>query len=189
MDNSNSSFIHKAILEEIAGTLERCSASDIESLCQSILKAKRLFVGGAGRSGLIMKCFAMRLMQLGLKVFVVGETITPSLNNKDMLIIGSGSGETNSMVCITEKAKRIGAKIALVTIFPHSSLGKLADINIQISASSIKSSEVSPVVSIQPLGNLFETSLLILSDGVVMRLIEILQIDQSMMFTRHANLE
>ena len=38
----------------------------------------RVFVGGAGRSGLMLRAFAMRLMQTGREVCVIGETVTPS---------------------------------------------------------------------------------------------------------------
>lgn len=189
MTTSNPARIHQIILKELSDTLEKSSGDEIENLCRAIASAKRLFICGAGRTGLIMKCFAMRLMQIGLQVWVVGETTTPSINEYDLLIIGSGSGETESILSIVEKARTMGIKTAVFTIFPDSSIGKGADILVQIFAPSLKSKMVSSAISRQPLGNLFESSLLLVTDGIVMQLMTMLQIDQSMMFSRHANLE
>ena len=36
----------------------------------------------------------MRMMHVGLDAYVVGETVTPSLEADDIFIVGSGSGET-----------------------------------------------------------------------------------------------
>jgi len=52
------------------------SDEDVEAFIRELLNAKRIYVMGAGRSGLVAKAFAMRLMHLGLQAFVVGETIT-----------------------------------------------------------------------------------------------------------------
>jgi len=91
------------------------SDEDVENFIEKLLKAKRIYVMGAGRSGLVAKAFAMRLMHLGLEAFVVGETITPALNAGDIIIIFSGSGRTRTGADIAETAKEIGAKICLIT--------------------------------------------------------------------------
>ena len=59
----------------------------------------------------------MRLMHMGKQVYVVGEIVTPSIQQGDLLLIVSGSGETESLVAMAKKAKRLGATIATVTIF------------------------------------------------------------------------
>ena len=70
--------------------------------------------------GLAAKAFAMRLMHLGLPVFVAGETTRASeIARGDLLIIGSGCGHTVSLVGMAEKAKVLGASVALVTTFPR----------------------------------------------------------------------
>ena len=60
---------------------------------------------GAGRSGLVAKAFAMRLMHLGFTAYVVGETITPAMRPKDLLVIFSGSGRTKTIADIAETAR------------------------------------------------------------------------------------
>ena len=63
-------------IRAIAGTI---SDDDVENFIRELLSAKRIYVIGAGRSGLVAKAFAMRLMHLGLHAYVVGETITPAM--------------------------------------------------------------------------------------------------------------
>ena len=72
--------------------------------------SSRIFVAGAGRSGLCMRAFGMRLMHLGKTVYVVGETTTPSIAATDLLILGSGSGRTASLLAMAEQAQRRGAQ-------------------------------------------------------------------------------
>ena len=66
---------------------------EVVELCQ---KANRIFIAGAGRSGFCARGFANRMMHLGFTVYFVGETTTPSIQEGDLLIVGSGSGTTAS---------------------------------------------------------------------------------------------
>jgi 6-phospho-3-hexuloisomerase len=153
------------------------------------MSAKKIFVCGAGRSGLAAKAFAMRLMHFGLDAHVIGETTTPDYGPGDLLVVCSGSGETGSLLSIADKAKRIGGKIALVTIVPGSTIGRAADCCVQIPAPSPKASAGAVVASIQPMGSLFEQALLLFLDSAVLRLMELQKKDSVNMFKRHANLE
>jgi 6-phospho-3-hexuloisomerase len=179
-----------AVIAELDRTLSAISAQEAECLAKLILGAKRVFVAGAGRSGLAVKAFAMRLMHMGLNAYVVGETVTPGLRADDLLLIGSGSGATASLVAMAEKAKALRANIAVVTIFPDSQIGQLADTAVRISAPTPKADGgKGQFTSVQPIGSLFEQTLLIFLDIIVMRLMEKKAIDANMMFERHANLE
>ena len=104
-------------------------------------------------------------------------------------VIGSGSGETASLVAIAEKAKAIGVRIALVTIVPNSRIGRLADALVRIQAPTPKAQRRGRTASIQPMGTLFEQTMLILLDSVILRLTERMGVDADAMFARHANLE
>ena len=64
-----------SILLELARTLHSIDEQQIDKLAVQILEAGAVFVAGAGRSGLMMRAFAMRLMHLGLRAYVVGETV------------------------------------------------------------------------------------------------------------------
>jgi 6-phospho-3-hexuloisomerase len=177
------------ILEELKSTLSQVSETDTKSLVRTILSSKRIFIAGAGRSGFMVKSFAMRLMHLGFDSYVVGETVTPNIQSGDCLLIGSGSGETGSLAFMAQKAKKIGAAVCLVTIFPESSIGRLSDVCVKIPAPTPKVEAQTQYRSIQPMGSLFEQSLLLFLDTVIVMLMEKRNMNSDEMFTRHANLE
>lgn len=176
------------ILKELYRTLESISEKEIKKFISSILEAKKIFVAGVGRSGFMAKAFAMRMMHLDLDSYVVGETITPNLGQDDIVIISTGSGETESLIPIAQKAKTFGATVIAVTICSKSTIGKLADIVIHIPA-QIKSEENAEPKSTQPMGSLFEQALLILYDGIILEIIEEKGFNSKLMYNKHANLE
>lgn len=181
--------VSAAMIEELSRTMARVSADETAALAAGILRAKRIFLAGAGRSGLIARSFAMRLVHLGLQAFVVGDATTPAIEKDDLLLIASGSGETGSLVGQAKKAAAIGAAVGLVTIFPDSAIGKLASYTVVIPAPTPKSTQKQDAVSIQPMGSLFEQSLLLTLDGVVLLLMAETGVSAEAMFARHANLE
>jgi 6-phospho-3-hexuloisomerase len=172
---------------------------EVETFLSEILHARRIFVMGAGRSGLVAKAFAMRLMHLGLKAYVVGETITPSLNRDDVMVIFSGSGKTKTIADIAETAHGIGAHICLITSNSDSRIGKLASCNVIIQSfrDEVKDDESEFEIrqmlgenkSFAPLGTLFETASMVFADAVISRLMEITKVDESALKNRHANIE
>jgi 6-phospho-3-hexuloisomerase len=175
--------------EELLNTLTRVSDDHIEVLVENILHCEKIFISGAGRSGLMAKAFCMRLMHIGFDAFVVGETVTPNIGDKDLLIIASGSGGTASLVSMAQKKASIGFNLSLLSIFPDSPIGKIADCVVQIPAPSPKVSSKTAPPSIQPMGSLFEQSLLLVLDIIIMRLMERLELNTHTMYSRHANLE
>ena len=108
---------------------------EIDAMVEAIAAAKRIYVAGWGRAGNVIKLMSMNCSQLGLKTFVVGDNSTPSIHEGDLLIIGSGSGETDTMKILAAQAKEHGATLALVSGHPESTMGKLADLNIKVPAS------------------------------------------------------
>ena len=177
------------ILDELGETAGHVCNDSAEKLTDVIIDAQTVFVAGAGRSGLAMKSFAMRLMHLGFDTYVVGETITPSITDKDVLLIGSGSGSTSSLVTNANKADTIGATICLITIDENSPIGKLAEVVITIPAPSPKVNKDLGFRSVQPMGSLFEQSLLLTLDAIILLLMGKTGKTPESMFTRHANLE
>ncbi|MCL7748304.1 6-phospho-3-hexuloisomerase [Halalkalibacter alkaliphilus] len=176
------------IIKELQRTANLINEVKVEMLVERILEANKIFVAGAGRSGFMAKSFAMRMMHVGLDPYVVGETVTPNLEEGDLFIVSSGSGETKSLVSMTERAKSLGATVAAVTISPNSTIGSLADITIQIPAQA-KSGEKAGNETIQPMGSLFEQSLLLLYDAIILRFMEKNSLNSNTMFGRHVNLE
>ena len=178
-----------SVIEELRRTLTAVSYEQQEQLAAEIQKANRVFVAGAGRSGMMARCFAMRLMHMGITAYMIGEVVTPSIAAGDLLVIASGSGETASLVSMAKKAKSLGASVATVTIYPQATIGTLSNAVVAIHAPTSKSAIDTGVQSVQPMGSLFEQSLLICLDYVILILMEKRQITGEEMFARHANLE
>jgi 6-phospho-3-hexuloisomerase len=177
------------ILAELRDVLSATDPQAEDTFIRQLLAAKRIFVCGLGRSGLMMRAFAMRLMHLGLTSFVVGETTTPSIQEGDLLAVGSGSGETSTPLGMARLAKKAGATVVAVTGHDDSSLAQLADVVVLIPSRSVKVAEMASHPSCQPLGTLAEQSLLIYLDSVVARLWSILGETSEELSRRHANLE
>lgn len=176
--------------QELAETLSRVDSVQVGALVDEIAKAKNVFVAGAGRSLLMLRGSAMRMMHLGISAHVVGDVTTPALQPGDLLVIGSGSGETGGTVNIAGKAKKFGGRRAVVTIFPESTLGKMADVAVRLPSYTNKlpaGPDNQP--STMHCGNVFEESLLILCDAVVETLAGKVGIKTDQSFSRHANLE
>ena len=177
------------IIAELAIYAEKVSQLELETFCGHICAASRVFVAGAGRSGYAARAFSNRLMHLGFSVFFVGDPTTPAIKSDDLIIICSGSGMTGSLVNMAERASRIGAKIATVTIHPDARIGSLASSIITVPGSTPKSDLENSAASFQPMGNLFEQLAWLIFDTVVGMLMHKLGISADEMFSRHANLE
>lgn len=189
----------RLMARRILGIAESLSDEEVEQFVEEILKAGRIYVMGAGRSGLVAKAFAMRLMHLGFSSFVVGETITPAMTEHDLMVVFSGSGKTKTVADIAETAKEIGARLALITSNRDSRIGRIADIIVIIEhqRDEVKDDgaefEIRQMMgehkSFAPLGTLFETAGMIFADAVISRLMEITQTDEKELKNRHANIE
>ncbi|MEN6443542.1 MAG: 6-phospho-3-hexuloisomerase [Methanoregula sp.] len=173
--------------------------TDIEKFITELLNAQRIYVMGAGRSGLVAKAFAMRLMHLGLQAYVVGETITPALSPGDVIVVFSGSGKTKTVADIAETGKDLGAHICLITANADSRIGKIANsiVIIEHQRDDVEDDaaefEIRQMMgehkSFAPLGTLFETASMVFGDAVISRLMEITKTDESALKNRHANIE
>ncbi|MEM1760338.1 MAG: 6-phospho-3-hexuloisomerase, partial [Desulfurococcaceae archaeon] len=152
----------------------------IELLINTYHKKARVLVTGAGRSGLVGKAFAMRLLHLGFPVYVLGETIVPSITKGDVVIAISGSGRTKLVVAAAEAAKTVGAIVVALTSYYDSPLGKISDLIVRIPGRTKIAEEedffarqiIGIHESLAPLGTLFEDAAMIFLDGIVAELME-----------------
>jgi 6-phospho-3-hexuloisomerase len=172
------------ILEKITGILEATEESYDEKLTAMLDEAARIFIAGAGRSKLVGNFFAMRLVHGGYNVNVVGEIVTPSIQKGDLLIVISGSGETEQLVAFTKSAKKIGAKIMLISAQSKSTIGDMADGVFQIGRSDLYGKVVG-----MPMGTVFELSTLLFLESTISHIIHEKGIPEEIMRSRHANLE
>ncbi|WP_316436167.1 6-phospho-3-hexuloisomerase [Leptolyngbya sp. NK1-12] len=175
------------ILDENRRVLNETVYAALEHLAQAITEANRIFVFGGGRSGLVMRMAAMRIMHLGCQVYVVGETITPAIEQGDLLITCSGSGNTGSVCAMAVTAKTIGAQLAVITANKTSPLAALADLTVELAA--VTKHEREAARSQQFAGSLFEQSTLLLLDALFHVLSRTLNKSTQSLWAMHTNLE
>ncbi|MDR0684772.1 MAG: SIS domain-containing protein [Spirochaetaceae bacterium] len=154
-----------AIQAEIQDVLSQVREDEMNAALELIKKTAWIFVDGEGRSGLMAKGFAMRLMHLGYTVFAVGETITPALRKDDVFVGVSGSGSSVTVVNNAQKAKKTGCKVLAVTGKRDSRLASIADQTLCIPG-TVRGDSGSARNSIQLLSSLFDQSLHISLDAL-----------------------
>lgn len=172
------------ILDELNILANQIDLADMDSLINLINQAKHIFLSGAGRSKLVAQSFANRLLHLGFSVSVVGEISSPRSQKGDLLIICSGSGETNSLVSLAKEAVDKEIKIALVTESSQSTIGDLSDTRIRIGNKSTTYSHFE-----QPMGTTFEQFAFLYFDNIVLNLCKLNNESFASMKSRHADLE
>lgn len=176
------------ILTEISSVINKMNEEQLDVAVKNIIGAKRIFVIGEGRSGLMAKAFAMRLMHLGCKSFVIGETITPSIARGDTLVAISGSGNTHHVVWTAKKAREQGVFVQTVSTNLESELAKTSDAFIHIPAATKFRCEGEPE-SVQPLGSLFDQSAHIVFDAICLKYVQIQKVEAAATLKAHSNLE
>jgi len=185
----------KATAEKILGGIKRSISSlemrQVEKMIDMIanLGDRKIFVVGAGRSGLIGKAFAMRLMHLGFNAYVVGETITPALGRDDVLLAISSSGATTFVVEAAKASKRDGGKVIAVTSHADSPIGNVSDHMVVLRGKTKLAEEAELREHLAPLGTLFESSCLVFFDSIVVELMRRLNKTEEDMRRRHSTIE
>lgn len=181
--------ILQTICQEIETVISRIKEEEALALAEELKKAKRIFVYGEGRSGLIGKAFAMRLMHGGFRVYVVGETITPGIGKDDLLVAISGSGSTSMIYHFAFKAKEQGAKVFLVTTNRESKIAAISN-NVLVIPAATKYRRAGEPATIQPLGNQFDQSVHLVLDGIIIHSLQENNNDlHEEMRKHHTNLE
>lgn len=176
----------ETIMQEIEQVMTLVDEEQLEQVLPFFQKDKRIFIIGAGRSGFQAKGFAMRLMHMGYTDFVLGETITPSIQQGDIWVAISGSGTTKNILADTEAAKKIGLSIIVLTSDPDSPLAKLADHVIVVPGATKTGAGIQ---SAQLLSSLFDQTVHITLDALIMKLAERDQTSNEAALHSHANIE
>jgi 6-phospho-3-hexuloisomerase len=192
---------YNELLNGIRKAMEELDPIQVEEFLESLLTArtqeKKVLVVGAGRSGLVGRAFAMRLMHLGFNVHVLGETINPYIGAGDVVVVVSGSGSTTLPVTVTNMAKELGAKVLAVTSQPESPIGLTADVRVEIPGRERIVTETEyhsrqlrgEHASLAPMGTMFEDTCMIFLDSVIVELMTSLGLTEETMKRRHATIE
>lgn len=174
----------KLILDRLNTILSETDSSNAAKLIQLVDGAGRIFIGGAGRSGLVSRFFAMRLVHSGYQVSMVGEIVTPSIQAGDLFVVISGSGGTETLMPLLKKAKSVGAKIAVISMKAKSAMAELADLNVQMG-----NDNSFPLTKGMPMGAQFELATLVFLEAVIADIIDAKGLTEEAMRAIHANLE
>ncbi len=183
---SNSNF--RLIVDEIETALSRIDTSDVSDLVSRIAEAEKVFLVGVGRVMFVLQAFCKRLNHLGVRAWCVGGTNEPAITVRDLLIVGSGSGESVIPVAIARKASECGVAIAYVGSNATSTLRNMANLFVRIPVRT-KLALPDEAPSRQPMTTLFEQALSLLFDAIVLMVIERNRIDIDALWAYHANLE
>ena len=168
----------QAALVPLAKVLAEVRPAEVDAFEKVLLGARRIFVTGLGRTGLMARGFAMRLMHLGRRVYHVGDVITPAIRRGDVLVICSRTGRSPVLVYYIDIARKAGARVAVVTGVKGSPVGRRADAVLvlpsEAKGASKRRARGSKSAPVLPLGSLFEQALLLVLDAVVSRLMDTL---------------
>jgi 6-phospho-3-hexuloisomerase len=176
------------VLDEVARALGAVDEAEVDAAVEAIRGARRVFVIGVGRVLLALEAFAKRLNHLGIPAVPVGAIDEPPITEQDLLIAGSGSGESIVPVAIVRKAKSLGARVLSIGSNREGTIAGMADVFLRIPCRT-KLARPDEIPSAQPMTSLFEQSLLILCDCLCLLIMERGGIDPSASARGHANLE
>lgn len=178
---------HEA-LGELQRVLEGVKQRELAAFARELLHAKRIFVTGLGRTGLMARGFAMRLMHLGRQVYHVGDVITPSIARGDLLVIATRTGRSKVLGYYIAIARKARARVAVVTADAKSPAARGADAVLAIDDRRAPKARRRTVRRL-PLGSLFEQALLVVSDQVILDLMDALHLGESDLAGQHTTFE
>ncbi len=190
---------YEEIMQSVHDSMGQVNPREVTRFLDLLVKERkqRILILGVGRSGLIGRAFAMRLMHLGFNVYVMGETITPAIGKGDLVIAISGSGTTKLAVTGAEISKDVGARVVAITSFPESDLGKLADYVVQVRGRTKIAKErdyfTRQITGVHeplaPLGTIFEIACTVFLDSLIPELMLRLGKTEKQLRSHHATIE
>ena len=178
----------EAAVRDLERVLRRVKAKQLKAMEDAILGSGRVFVTGLGRTGLMARGFAMRLMHLGRQVYHVGDVITPSIQAGDLLIICSRTGSSKVLAHYVRIARSVKARVAVVTARSDSVAAEKAHVVLAIDDTLPRRGN-GVTRPPPPLGSLFEQALLIVLDQIVLDLMQVLDLTEEDMARIHTGFE
>jgi len=180
---------HKTALSELSAVLDDISTDSVEHACHMITKANNILLYGCGREGLQMRALAMRLYHLGINASMVADMAAPPLSNGDLFITSAGPGELSTVTALSNVAKRDGATVLFFTATADAPLASIADHVVNIPAQTMATDQSSKAKSVLPMGSIYEGSLFLLFEMMILKLQVLRQEDPEDMRARHTNME
>ncbi len=178
----------KLVIDELQGTTSNIDDVQVQELIKAIKEADKVFFVGVGRVLLSLEAIAKRLAHLGVKTYVVGQITEPAITDMDLLIVGSGSGESLFPVSIAKKAKSFNATVAHIGANANCTMAEYSDVFVKVPTST-KFDNADEIKSVQPMTSLFEQTLLLLGDTISLMIVQDEEINIHELWQYHANLE
>lgn len=181
---SRSKLIFDRQINELRDILDRIIEAEFDAAARLIAEAPMVHLTARGRNGLALRAFGNRLMQLGRPVAILGDILSGPVGDGHVVVIASGSGSTPALLDVADTGHTLNATILALTGHPGSPLAQRAT----------QALTIPPLLSdggsgMQPLGTLFEQSLGIVCDALVVDLMHRLEVTIDAMRARHANIE
>ncbi len=188
MENVTFKGTYDLVLDELHTSMASIDPESVEKLIQIIATSEQVFFVGVGRVLLSLQSICKRWAHIGINCHIVGEITEPAITEKDVLIVGSGSGTTLFPAAIAKKAHSLGAKVVHIGSNPNSDLKDIVEFMVRIPVRT-KFYLEDEIDSNQPMTSLFEQSLLLLGDIVAKMIIDRNEINMKELWHCHANLE
>lgn len=176
----------QGVMEELNLLLEKVSDAETNDYMTALLKANHVFFVGVGRVKMALEAAVKRFTHLGIYCHMVGDLNEPPITNNDLLVVGSGSGESLVPKGIAQKAKVLDAQVWHLTSNPESTIARLADGIVTFQSPSKSSQEFT---SIQPMTTVFEQGLMLYHDILSLELAKTKGLSFEDLKAQHANLE
>jgi len=180
---------HKAALSELSRVLDAIDGESVDEACELITGAKSILLYGCGREGLQLRGLAMRLYHLGIDASMVADMAAPPLGPGDLFITSAGPGELSTVTALTQVAKRDGASVLFFTATPDAPLRHIADQVVTVPAQTMATDQTSNTKSVLPMGSIYEGSMFLLFEIMILRIRERQQVSPDDMRARHTNME
>jgi len=180
---------HKTALAELGTVLDGIESSSVDKACRMIIDANAMLLYGCGREGLQMRGLAMRLYHLGLNAGMVADMAAPPLGSGDLFVVSAGPGELSTVTALMQVAQRDGAKVLFFTATPYATAATMADHVVNIPAQTMANDQVASKSSILPMGSIYEGSLFMLFEMMVLQIQKKTNAKADDMRKRHTNME
>ena len=181
------------ILDEIKTVLDSIDEEQVDELVRLIETSDKVVGYGAGRMGLSLKAFIMRLNHLGIEAYFLGDTYIPPITEYDLVLVSSGSGETSMIKKFVEEVnKKTSAFVAAVLGNEHSSISNLSNhiVVFKPCNGGLNSEDSSDKInSIQLMSTLNEQATYILFDIIAKKIADDLNMNTEKTKRYHFNVE
>lgn len=172
----------EAILSEQRRVQSAVDPNAVAALVNRLGGARRVFLYGVGRNGLMLQALAMRLAHLGLDAHFVGQLAAPPAGPGDVVLVAVALGSLPTADSVLQAGRTAGADLAVITARPERVAH--ADLIVHLPARTMADPPTSPL----PLGGAFELALHILCERLVIALMQARGLSDEDLLARHANL-